>query len=151
MIIQSTGCPTPRVAPIRAGPGHHAGATVGGLSRELEVNAVLEEAAWLQYRMYCTHCHKWRHDIRHTDCPQGELGSLVLIDITRMRKGCPKCEQCWAIENVVFHCSCGHAQPVEYTGQLPPLQHGDKVLRTDGHLTWVRTKSHVVVVGQRSS
>jgi hypothetical protein len=109
---------------------------------------VLEEASWLQYRMYCTRCRKWRHDIRHIGCPAGEQGSLVLIDIAAMRKGCPKCGQSWAIENVVFHCGCGHAQPVEYVAQLPQLQRGDKVLRADGNLAWVRTKSHVMVVGR---
>jgi hypothetical protein len=114
------------------------------------MNDMLGDAPWQQYRMFCTHCHRWRHDIRHTDCPTGQQGSLVLIDIAGMRKGCGKCQQTWGIENVVFNCSCGHAQPVEYVEQIPPLQHGDKVLRTDGDLSWVRTRSRFVVVGKLS-
>jgi hypothetical protein len=111
---------------------------------------MLDDAPWQPYRMFCTRCHRWRHDIRHTDCPNGSPGSLVLIDITTMRKGCPNCQQSWPVENIVFHCSCGHPQPVEYTPAIPPLQHGDKVMRTDGDLSWVRTRSRLVVVGKLS-
>jgi hypothetical protein len=103
---------------------------------------------WQQYRMYCTRCRKWKHDIRHTDCATGQMGSLIMIDLVNHRKGCTKCQQTWPIENVVFYCGCGHAQPVEYVTSIGPLEHGDKVMKTEGTLTWVRTKSHFIRVGQ---
>lgn len=111
---------------------------------------MLDDAPWQQYRMFCTHCRKWRHDIQHTDCPEGSRGSLLLIDIAGWRKGCRKCQQSWPIETVAFYCRCGHAQPVEYVREIPPLQHGDKVIRTDGDLSWVQAKTHAVVVGMLS-
>jgi hypothetical protein len=114
------------------------------------MNEMLEDAFWKPYRMFCTRCRNWRNDVYHTGCPDGQEGSLVLIDIAGMRKGCSKCQQSWAIENVVFTCSCGHPQPVEYTAEIPPLKHGDKVLMTDGDLSWVRTRSHQIVVGKLS-
>ena len=98
--------------------------------------------------MFCTHCRRWRHPVWHTDCSTGQQGSLVVIDIASMRKGCRKCQQTWPVENVVFHCSCGHPQPVEYLEQLPPLEHGDKLLRTHGDVSWVRTKERFVRVGK---
>ncbi len=41
-----------------------------------------------------------------------------------------------------------HAQPVEYVASVGPLAHGDKGIRTEGDLIYVRTKTKLSRVGR---
>ena len=99
--------------------------------------------------MYCRRCRKWDGDIPHWNCPRGEKKSLLWVDIANAEMGCNRCNRVWAIEDTLYHCSCGNAQRIQYVDTVISLKEGDQVIATDGDLVYVLTRLGVVVVGYR--
>jgi hypothetical protein len=105
---------------------------------------------WKKHMVFCRECSQWYDGLVHKNCPEGEAGSLMWLDLNSLQLGCNKCNQTWDIQDNVFYCRNGHAQETEYRDSVIVAQDGDHILAYSGDLVYMMTRTGTFVVGKRA-
>src|SRR4051812_7390921 len=98
---------------------------------------------WKKKKTYCRTCNKWYCPLEHRNCPMGQSGSLIVIDLETHIEGCTKCKRTWTLDTSGL--SCWHC------GQNQNTAHQDSTLLVQSGRTVAAVSSNAVAVARQVS